>query len=202
MRVRTWLVSKSIVLSAIAACFMSAARADEPAKTKTVTAGPLKLAVPTTWEQKEPTTRSRLAQFSISKLAGDPEDAEFVVYFFGAGQGGGPEANVRRWIGQFRSEGRKVKLSSGKSSQGDYILADITGTWNKPIGPPIAQKSVEMPNARVLSVFLTGKDENSYFVKLTGPEKTVSANADALRTAIGADAKAEKAYVLTDASAN
>jgi gluconolactonase len=53
-----------------------------------------------------------------------------------------------------------------------------------------------MPNARALSVILSTKDGN-YFLRLTGPEKTVSANADALRTAIGADAKSEKARPLT-----
>ena len=49
---------------------------------------------------------------------------------------------------------------------------------------------------------LTGKDQNNYFLRLTGPEKTVSANADALRAAIGADAKAEKAYALPESSGN
>jgi hypothetical protein len=202
MRVRPWRVFELIVLSAIATCFMSGVRADEPAKAKTVTAGPIKLTVPETWKQKEVTSRFRLAQFSIPKLTGDPEDAEFVVFFFGAGGGGGPEANLDRWINQFQAHERKVKLTSGKSPQGEYILADITGTWNKPIGPPIAQKSVEMPNARVLSVILTGKDQSNYYLRLTGPEKTVSASVDALRAAIGADAKAEKEYKLREASGN
>ena len=59
-----------------------------------------------------------------------------------------------------------------------------------------------MPGARVVSVLLTGKDQSNYFLRLTGPEKTVSANVDALRAAIGADAKAEKAYSLPDNSGN
>jgi hypothetical protein len=202
MRVRPWLVFELIVLSAIAACLVPGLRADEPAKSKTVTAGPIKLTVPETWKQKEATSRFRLAQFSIPKVAGDPEDAEFVVYFFGAGGGGGPAANLDRWINQFQPLERKVKLTSGKSQQGEYILADVTGTWRKPIGPMIAQKTVEMPNARVLSVILTGKDQSNYFLRLTGPEKTVSGNVDALRAAIGADAKAEKEYKLPESSGN
>jgi hypothetical protein len=202
MRVRPWLVFESIVLSAIVVCVVSSIRADEPAKTKSVTAGPLKLAVPETWKQKEASSRFRLAQFSIPKVAGDPEDAEFVIYFFGAGGGGGPEANLHRWIDQFQSNERKVKLTSGKSPQGEYMLADVSGTWNKPVGPMIAQKTVEMSGARALSVILTGKDQANYFLRLTGPEKTVSANADALRAAIGADAKAEKAYSLPENSGN
>jgi len=202
MRVRPWLAFKIIVLSAIAASGLPRAGADEPAKTLVVPAGPIKLTVPEAWKKKETSSRFRLAQFTIPKSAGDPEDAEFVVFFFGAGGGGGPEANIQRWINQFKSGNRKQKLTSGKSSQGEYILADLSGTWNKPIGPPIAQKSVEMPNARVVSVILTGKDQSNYFLRLAGPEKTVSANVDALRAAIGADAKAEKDYALPDTSAN
>lgn len=200
MRVRLRLGIQFFAMSAIAACVSPQLGAAEPAKTKTVAAGPLKLTVPDAWVQKETTSRFRLAQFSIPKVAGDPEDAEFVVFFFGAGGGGGPDANLHRWVDQFKSQGRKVKLTSGKSAQGEYILADISGTWNKPIGRPIDQKSVEMPGARVLSVIVTGKDQNNYFLRLTGPEKTVSANVDALRAAIGADAKAEKDYALPDSS--
>lgn len=202
MRLRPWLVFELTVLSAIAVCLTSGARADEPAKTKTVSAGPLKLTVPETWQKKEATSRFWLAQFIIPKVTGDPENAEFVVFFFGPGGGGGPAANVDRWIKQFQPQDRKVKLTSGKSAQGEYILADITGTWNKPIGPMVAGKTVEVPNARVLSVLLTGKDQSNYFLRLTGTEKTVSANVDALRAAIGADAKAEKEYASPESSGN
>jgi hypothetical protein len=202
MRVRPWLAFKIIVLSAIAASGLPRAGADEPAKTQAVTAGPIKLTVPETWKKKDASNRFRLAQFTIPKAAGDAEDGEFVVFFFGAGGGGGPEANIQRWLGEFQPHDRKQKLTSGKSAQGDYILVDLRGTWNKPIGRRIDQKTVAMPNARVLSVILTGKDQNNYFLRLTGPEKTVSANVDALRAAIGADGKAEKDYALPDTSAN
>ncbi len=148
--------------------------------------------------QKEATSRFRLAQFVVPKVSGDPEDAELVVFFFGAGGGGGVDANLHRWVGQFLSQGRKVKLTAGKCSQGDYVLADLSGTWKKPIGPPIAQQTVEMPNARFLAVILTTKDQGSYFLRFAGPAKTVSANADALRATIGADPKSEKAYKLSE----
>lgn len=184
----------------VAACMLARVGADEPAKTRTVTAGPVKLTVPEGWKQKEKTNRFRLAQFSVPKVAGEKEDAEFVVFFFGAGGGGGVDANVHRWINQFQSQGRTVKLVSGKSAQGDYVLADLSGTWNKPIGPPVMQKTVEMTNARVLSVILTAKDQANYFLRLTGPAKTVSANADAFRAAFGADQKSEQEYKLPDDS--
>jgi gluconolactonase len=198
MRLRSLLAFSLTILLATAAWTPSRARAAEPAKTHTVTAGDVKLTVPESWPQKEATSRFRLAQFAVPKTGGDQEDAEFVVYFFGAGGGGSVDPNIHRWINQFQPQGRKIKLTSGKCPQGDYVLVDLSGTWKKPIGPPILQKTVEMPNARVLSVILTVKDQGSYFLRLMGPEKTVSANADALRTAIGADAKPEKPYKVSE----
>jgi gluconolactonase len=198
MRVRTVFAFPLSLLSALAVCGLPHARAAEPAKTHTVTAGDIKLTVPESWTQKEVASRFRLAQFDVPKVKGDTEDAEFVVFYFGAGGGGSVDANLHRWINQFLPHGRKVKLTAGKCSQGDYVLADLSGTWKKPVGPPIAQQTVEMPNARFLGVILATKDQGSYFLRFAGPEKTVSANAEALRATIGADPKSEKVYKLSE----
>jgi hypothetical protein len=198
MRVQPLLALEITLLSAVAASVLPRAEAAEPAKTQTVTAGEIKLTVPTTWTQKETSSRFRLAQFSVPKVGVDAEDAEFVVFFFGAGGGGNVDPNIHRWINQFHPQERKLKLTSGKCPQGDYVLVDLRGTWNKPIGPPIAQKTVELPNARVVSIILTAKDQSNYFLRLTGPEKSVSANVDALRAAIAANAKSEKDYKLSE----
>ena len=39
----------------------------------------------------------RAASYTIPPAAGDSEGGECVVYYFGAGQGGGVEANIKRW---------------------------------------------------------------------------------------------------------
>ena len=171
--------------------------AAEDAKTHSVKAGEINLTVPVSWQQKAATNNFRLAQFDIPKVGGDPEDGEFVVFSFGGG-GGGVDANIQRWIGQFQSKDRKMKLTSGKCPHGEYVLVDISGTWMKPVGRMIDQRTVEMPNARVLGVILKVKDAGNYFLRLTGPKKTTSANADAFRAAIGADAKSEKEYKLAE----
>ena len=43
----------------------------------------------------------RVAEFVVPKAAGDSEDAEAIVYFFG-GSGGTVDANIDRWIGQMQ----------------------------------------------------------------------------------------------------
>src|SRR5579871_219033 len=79
-------------------------------KTKTVTAGDLKLTIPETWKQPPTTSSMRLAQFEVPAAAGDSEDGEIVIFNFGAAGGGGVDANVKRWVGQFQEEGRKQKI--------------------------------------------------------------------------------------------
>ena len=58
--------------------------------------------VPAGWELA-PARQMRIATYRIHAIAGDPEDAECAVYFFGAGQGGTVEANLDRWAHQFTS---------------------------------------------------------------------------------------------------
>src|SRR6185295_9181833 len=43
----------------------------------------------------------RAATYIVAPVAGDRDNAECAVYFFGAGQGGSVQANIDRWKGQF-----------------------------------------------------------------------------------------------------
>jgi len=173
----------------LAASGSQASAADAPA-TKKIKAGDLDLTVPETWEKQPVHSQFRKAQMKVPDVPGDKDETDFVVYYFEGG-GGGVDANVERWIGSFLPTGRKVKVTSGKSPQGEYVFVDLSGSWKKPVGPMIRQQTQESPNSRALSVVLITK-EGPYFLRLTGPEKTVTANVDAFRAAFGADAKTEK----------
>ena len=159
-------------------------------KTKKVVAKDIILNVPTSWKQSPASNNLRTAQFAIPKVEGDKDDAELVVYFFG-GAGGGVNANLERWSGQFQPGGKKQKIYKGQSKQGEYYLLDITGVYNKPIGPPINRQTNPTPGYQMMAVVLMIKDKGNYFLKLTGPQKTVAAAAQALRVAIDADVKKE-----------
>jgi hypothetical protein len=182
-----------LVVALVLACRPGANAADTPS-TKIVKAGELTLKVPEAWHaeavRSNPRFNVRKAQMKVPRVGSDKEDADFVVYYF-AGGAGPVDANIQRWVGAFQSSDRKVRVTTGKSTEGDYVLVDTQGTWNKPIGPMApGQKTEPMPNSRALGVILTGKV--GYYVRLTGPEKTVTFNADAFRAAFGADAKSEK----------
>lgn len=189
----TWLLSVSmIVIAGFGTLSQSAAGADDKkSETREVKIDDIALIVPSHWKEQEPSSRLRKAQFEIPQVEGDSDPAELVVSFF-EGSGGGIDANVQRWVNQFQSKERTAKLTEGTSKQGKYAFAEIAGTYNKPVGPPIRQQTKPMPGARMLGVILTVEGKGNYFLKLTGPEKTVAAAADAFRASFGADAKSEK----------
>lgn len=171
--------------------FGTGASADE--KTTEVKIKAIKLTVPKGWKQKPPSNRLRLAQFDVPQAEGDKEPAEIVVYSFGGG-GGGNDANIARWIGQFAADGRKAAVTKGKASQGEYIFVDVSGTYNKPIGPPIRRQTQPSPGYRMLAVILTIPGEGNYFLKMTGQKKTVDAAENTLRNAFGGKKDGESKY--------
>lgn len=167
------------------------AETKKPVKTVEVEIkGGLKLKVPENWKQSKPSSRLRLAQFAIPAAKGDDEDGELALFNFG--MGGGARANIERWIGQFQAEEREVKVTEGAIETGKYYFVEISGTYNKPIGPPIARQTRPAPGSRMLGVILGIEDQGVYFMKMTGANKTVAAQVTALRASYGADAKKEK----------
>ncbi len=164
-----------------------------PEETKEFKAGPLTLQIPASWKVEKPSNRLRLAQFLIPAAEGDATDAELVV---SGPFGGSAKANIQRWIGQFDAKGRTVKMSQGETDQGTYILVELSGTYNKTVGPPIRRRTKAMPGSRVLNVMFTANGGGNYFFKLSGADTTVKAVAPSFRTSIGGDASRESEYTL------
>lgn len=188
---RLAVIAPVICLTAVLAAGSAAAdnqKQKQKPKTREVKVQDITLTVPETWKQKPPANKLRLAQFDVPAPEGVNEETELVVYSFG-GAGGGLKQNLPRWIGEFQSQGRRLEVTSGTSPQGDYVIADIQGTH---IGPVFRRREKPLKDARLLSVILEVKGKGNYFLKMSGPKKTVDAAADDLRTAIGANAEKEK----------
>jgi gluconolactonase len=154
--------------------------------------GEITLKTPASWKQSEPTSKLRLAQFEIPAAEGDKEAAELAIFSFGAG--GGVQANVDRWIEQFLADGRKSKVTTGKSDLGQYVFVDVTGTYKKPVGPPIQGKTEALPDARMLAAILAVEGKGTFFLKLTGENATVSAAAEPFRASFGGKEADEKPF--------
>jgi gluconolactonase len=156
----------------------------------------VKLKLPKTWKSEEPSNNMRLSQFKVPAAEGDKPTTEMYVASFPGG-GGGVDSNLKRWNDQFTPEGRKAKLTSGESTQGKYYVSDISGTFLQSSGGPFAGgKKTPMPGYRSLSVVLETRDKDVYFIRLTGPEKTVTSAAESFRKSFGGDAAKETNYEL------
>jgi hypothetical protein len=136
----------------------------------------LKFDAPPGWVSKPPASSMRVAEFTLPKTTGDAEDATLGIFFFG-GQGGNVDANLERWIGQMtQPDGRlskQVAKTTKFTSRGLAItLVELSGTYVAEVTPGSSER-FNKPGFRLRAAVVETK-EGPYFVKLTGPEKTVA----------------------------
>lgn len=178
----------AIILSAIGTVTFAAE--EEPNQgTTEVKIRDLVLTIPASWKKEDARSRLRLGQFRIPAIGGEKTDAELAIFSFGASD---LSANIKRWISQYEAEGRKTKIMQGESKQGAYVIVELSGTYKKSVGPPIAGKTESVPGSRSLAVILLIPEKGVYYLKLVGLDKTVAAQAKAFRAAFGADGTKEK----------
>jgi hypothetical protein len=140
------------------------------------TTGDLHYKVPDGWVTAQPSSKMRVAQFKLPKADGDNEDAELVLYYFGANQGGTAEANIDRWISQIQqSEGGaskdKAKTETLTISGMKVTTVDVSGRYTAEMAPG-SGKFYDNANYRLRGAVIETPKGN-YFVKLVGPAKTV-----------------------------
>jgi hypothetical protein len=111
-------------------------------------------------------------------VEGDKNDAEFVIFSFGPGQGGSAAENVKRWKGFFiPPDGKSIddvsKVTKMKVGDVDVTYLDVQGTYKYKERPfdPNAKEELR-PDYRMLGVVFEGK--KTYFFRLVGPAKTIT----------------------------
>jgi hypothetical protein len=141
------------------------------------TGGELRYKVPAGWTVEKPTSEMRFAQYKLPKAAGDGEDGLLVLYYFGKGQGGTPEANIERWINQVKQPDGSASKDKAKTEtltvNGLQVATvDVLGNYSG----GMSQDSAPHDNNSIyrLRGAIIETPKGSYFVKLTGPEKTVN----------------------------
>lgn len=132
---------------------------------------------PDAWVAVKTTSSMRVAQFTIPRAAGDPADAELVLYYFG-GSGGSVDANIERWLAQMQQpDGRPSSAAARRSSRTvnglEVTLVDVSGTYVAEVTPGSPDRH-HAPGFR-LRAGVVKTPQGPYFVKLTGPAKTVAA---------------------------
>ena len=131
---------------------------------------------PESWQETPPSNTMRLAQATIPGPGGP---AEIAVFHFGAGGGGGTEANLQRWIDQMQvSEGTEPERETVESDPFTIHLLTVEGTLqNDPMGmgPAAAQ-----PDSLLLGAVVEGPG-GPWFFKATGPKATLEPEEEAFR---------------------
>lgn len=166
----------------------------EAAKPITMKLKTLTLNVPATWQESDIQSQMRLTTLDIPAADGDGEKGELAVFNFSGG-GGGLKQNIERWIGQFSGEGRKSIVVKGKAGEEEYHLLELSGTYNKSVGPPVMRKTAAAKGYRMLGAIVPVGSE-VYYLKLTGPDATVKAAAKNFRKCFGGKMKSEEKVEL------
>ncbi len=200
MQIRPHCALKVVLFSAVAGIAMPLTQAAEPAKsgesgkTHTVSNVGVKMTVPGSWKSKDTHSNVHVMQFSIPKLDGDKDETEASVWYYGLTGMGSVNEIFQRWIDEFPAKDRKLKITTGKCPQGEYILMDVSGTWDRKV--PTAEGGLKIVHTagREIAVRVAAPHAGNYYYRLQGTEQNVAANVDAFRAAIGADAKNEKDY--------
>jgi hypothetical protein len=126
---------------------------------------------PPDWQRVDGGSSMRKASYKIKAAAGDPEDAEAAVYYFGPSGGGSAEANIQRWTSQFPDvPADNVKSVERQANGMKQTVIDVQGTYDA--SSMTIKESVKKPNFRMLAAVVE-TPAGSYFFKLTGPQKTV-----------------------------
>ena len=133
----------------------------------------LKFTVPAGWIEEERTSSMRVAQYRLPKAATDTENASLVLYYFGQNQGGSVTANVERWISQMKQpEGSSPKQESLEVNGLKVTTVDVGGTYVAETAPGSGTFQ-NKPGYRLRAAVVETPNGN-YYVKLVGPEKTVT----------------------------
>jgi hypothetical protein len=154
-------------------------------------AGGVKWTAPATWKTQAPKPM-RAATYTVPAAAGDKDPGELAVYYFGAGQGGGVDANIKRWVGQFQTADGKPatgqeKVAKRTISGFPVTTIDLSGTYTGGAGPMATEKIIKS-GYRLLGAIVEGP-QGGVFFKFTGPAKTVAASQPAFEKLLNSVSK-------------
>ena len=131
--------------------------------------GPLSAVAPKGWVAQQPSSSMRVAQYGLPGPAGE---ATLGIFFFGPGQGGGVEANIERWYGQFKQEdGQPAQGRRWTRQVGDIEITgvDVSGTFSAGMGMGNAEPQAGYRMLGAIAVHHSGM----VFFKMTGPAQTI-----------------------------
>ncbi|WP_050436051.1 hypothetical protein [Chondromyces crocatus] len=180
-----------VALAALSACSRTPAEpeAGPMASATTPVVPPLQWEAPGSWSAIEVVKNGyEKAAYKVPRAPSDKDDTEVRVMFFGTGSHGDVEKNFQTWLNQFEG---KVGVGQQRSSfavrEMQVEMVELPGTYKVALAPPsrrLGKSPVEMvkENFRLLGAVVRTKDRGNWFFKVVGPDETVQATRETLRT--------------------
>jgi len=135
--------------------------------------GVIKMQAPAQWARKQPASKIVVYEFGAPAAKDDSSDGRCT--FMQAG--GGVEANIDRWIGQFSQPDKtstkdKAKISKKQVQGMEIHYVQLSGTFKDqprgPFGPTVDRENYTMLGAIVVT------PQAEFFVKFYGPNRTIA----------------------------
>lgn len=126
------------------------------------------------WQNVKTSNNIRVAEY---KLPGSGGDAEMAIFYFGKGQGGGVEDNIRRWAGQFSDPNTTqpgAQVARMERNNLRTALVKTEGTYNPSSMGGMAPAAEPKDDFALFGLVVEGGPEGSVFVKVTGPKATMA----------------------------
>jgi hypothetical protein len=182
MRFQPWRWCSVIALGGLAVVLGTGTRvASADDKKIDLADGKILLTAPASWVRKTPRVRFIEHEFAVPASKGDKEDGRVTIM----GAGGSVEANVDRWIAQFKQpDGSEAKNQVPEADRKQKIaglevqMVDLSGTFHDAVPFDPSNKPVDREGYRMLAAIVVAPKLGNYFVKFYGPKQTVSDHAE------------------------
>jgi len=125
---------------------------------------------PADWKKATSTSPMRKAQFAVVR-EGIQDKGEVVFYHFGPGAVGGTQANVQRWLGQFKETGDQLGAKTEKSEVDSVTLTFVKAYGTYMSGAPLGPKTPKADYALLGAIIEAPRGH--IFIKFTGPRDLV-----------------------------
>ncbi len=149
--------------------------AAQDAKTQTINADGVSFETPSSWKSTTPSSTMRKAQLKVEPVKGDDDPAELIVFAFPGGAGN-VDANVARWQKTFKDKDGnppKPEVTKAKGKNTDVTRVEMAGHYYPTAFPGQTQQPDKDGYRLVAAIVIT--DKAGYFLRLVGPEKTITA---------------------------
>lgn len=159
-----------MVLSVVLAGAPGAALAINAADAVTFKVSDTTFEAPEGWQKAPSNSPMRKAQFIVAR-DGVEDKGEVVFYHFGPGAVGGTEANIQRWLGQFKEPANQLGAKTEKSEVDATALTIVKAYGTYMSGAPIGPKTAKTNYALLGAIVEAPK--GYIFIKFTGPKDLV-----------------------------